>query len=109
MIVHISAHSFMGMGLETAGYRSWQTYKEEKNVERFKAWFGAKPISCEKIWSDLQTTTINEARIEKNANPLHLLLALHFLKAYPTENKLTAIFNMNSERTRHLIPARLSS
>jgi hypothetical protein len=85
MIVHISAHSFMGMGLvEIAGYRSWQSYKQKKNVECFKAWFGAKPISCKKIWSDLQTTTTNEACIKKNANPIHLFLALHLLKAYPT-------------------------
>ena len=100
VVISISAIACMGMGLELAGYKRWQSYKEGKNVEHFKAWFGAKPISCEKIWVDLQTTTNEEARIKKSANPLHLLLALHFLKAYPTEKKFAAIFSMSEVTVR---------
>ena len=44
-------------------------------------------------------TTIEEAHIEKNANPMHLLLDLHFLKVYPTDKKLTGIFPFKSKNT----------
>ena len=54
-------------------------------------------VFCEKIWFDLQNSV--ECCIGSDANPLHFLLALCFLKGYPSaETELAGTFAM-SEKT----------
>jgi hypothetical protein len=49
---------------------------------------------------DLQTITDKEGRIEGDENPVFLLLALRFLRAYPTEIELSATFQMTQKTVR---------
>jgi hypothetical protein len=42
---------------------------------------------------DLQSTTDEECCIKGDTNPVHLLLALRYLKGYPTEGHVAAISN----------------
>jgi len=92
MILRIRDSEFMALGLEWAGFVRWKKHKYETNLEHFKGWYGASPKSCETIWVDLQTTIEEEFRIDRDANPLHLLLTLHFLKGYQTEWQLAGLF-----------------
>ena len=54
-------------------------------MERFKSFYGSKPIVCAQIWEDLQTTDIVEARIEAKSQKDvdYFLMAHHFLTCYP--------------------------
>lgn len=100
MVVRVTAHEFMELGLELAGYKRWKRYKEKANIQRFKSHFGPLPKSCENIWIDLQTTTDAACRIESDADPKHLLLGLRFLWKYQTEDDLGAFFQMTSKTVR---------
>jgi hypothetical protein len=100
MVVCISASEFMALGLELAGYKKWQSYKEKNNIERFKAHYGALPKSCENIWIDLQMATDDECCIKSDASPRLLLLGLRFLWVYPTENQLCTMFDMSEKTVR---------
>jgi hypothetical protein len=103
MIVRIRDSDFMSLGLEWAGFMRWKNHKHETNLEHFKGWYGASPKSCERIWFDLQTTIEEEFRINSDANPLHLLLTLHFLKSYQTELILSPTFSMTEKTVRKWI------
>jgi hypothetical protein len=103
MVVRIRDSDFMSLGLEWAEFMRWKNHKHETNLEHFKGWYGASPKSCERIWFDLQTTIEEEFRINSDANPLHLLLTLHFLKSYQTELILAPTFFMTEKTARKWI------
>ena len=81
----------MARGLELAGFdeRRQESVRYDENLERFKSYYGSKPIVYAHIWEDLQTTDIAEARIEaKNQKDLdHFFMALCFLTVYKTEKQ----------------------
>jgi hypothetical protein len=94
----ISGVEFMTLGLDIAGFRHWMRCIGA--TTRFNGWYGTEPTTCEAIWVDLQTTTDDDGRIENNANPVGLLLALRFLKAHPTEKELSGAFKMTDKTVR---------
>ena len=97
MAILITDQQFMILGLESAGFSGWERTSNARNVERFRCWYGPRPKCCEKIWFDLQNSV--ECCIGIDANPLHFLLALRFLKGYPSaETELAGTFAM-SEKT----------
>mmetsp|Transcript_49 Transcript_49/g.73 ORF Transcript_49/g.73 Transcript_49/m.73 type:complete len:339 (+) Transcript_49:84-1100(+) len=68
----------------------------ETNDARFKAHYGVFPSVCCCLWKDLQTTSVEEARIEpKDINLKHFFMALHTLRKYPTEYEREAIFDIS--------------
>ena len=95
MVVFLTADEFMRMGLERVGfnYRVQQKVLRTTNLTRFKAHYGSNPVVYAQIWEDLQTTTIPEARIPtKLTDPDCFLMAIKFLKCYPTEQDLSGTF-----------------
>lgn len=63
-------------------------WKLETSKEKFRNHFGANPHVIARIWEDLQTTDIQEARLgvgTKFRSVDNFLIALHFLKRYNTE------------------------
>ena len=56
--------------------------------------YGTTPLSCEKLCQDLSV----ECQLRK-ANPQLFLLALVFLWAYETEERLTPRYGMTSPKT----------
>ena len=92
---------FMKLGLETAGFSKWETYLEHTNVHRFRGWYGCSPKVCAKAWTMILQNDDDEFAIaEGSANPIHLLLALHFLNAYSTELELAGLFKMSEKAVR---------
>ena len=100
MVVSITEEKFMALGLDIAGFKNWEICKEKTNMERFQGWYEAKTKTCAAIWADLQMTTDEVGRIESDANPVHLLLALRFLRAYPSELELSGSFQMSEKTVR---------
>jgi hypothetical protein len=75
-------------GLALAGFvlRGQKAEMSDTNVKRFKSLYGSQPIVVLKVWLDLMTTNIAEARVDGNDADIKIFfLSLHFLRCYPTE------------------------
>jgi hypothetical protein len=94
----VTADEFMVLGLKFAGHPRVKSLLT--NLRRFKGWYGASPETCAQIFSDLKTTDINEARIKDNEDPSRFLMAMHFLRAYRTEEQTAGTFRMNEKTAR---------
>ena len=99
VLLKFSAEEFLILGLKLAGHDPQRTARTcyNTNLERFVSCYFASPIVCEKIFEDLQTTTIEGAKAT-DPKPRKLLLALYFLKKYPGKCGLEA-FNDSTEKT----------
>jgi len=86
MILHYTTDQVLTIGLKLIGVskRRMQRQKRETNFEDFRAHYGTDPDICAKIWDDLQTTNIPNAKIKATlypgANLKNFLRACHFLR-----------------------------
>jgi DDE superfamily endonuclease len=72
---------------------------DEKSVRRFVAHFGSKPLACAHLWEALQFTDNEDALVVPGGKSVkHFLIALHWLRRYPTETEQEALFGL-SDRT----------
>ena len=81
----LSANDFLELGLVHVGFDKRRCAATD--YRRFRAHFGANPASCSATFSDLQTTLIEEARINK-PNPVCFLMALNWFTTYHLEEEL---------------------
>lgn len=88
MATAFTAHDFMKLGLETAGYDRWETYEESTKHEFFVEAYGATPHTCADMWSDLQILE----ELDKKSKPKYLLMALHSLFTNATERGVARFF-----------------
>jgi hypothetical protein len=95
----VSEIEFMGLGMSLAAPPKWRNRSDERNVETFVTYYGACPSVCESIWSDLRTAADPSLRVGEKDFPLHLLLGLRYLKAYPKDDELCGFFRINSQET----------
>ena len=105
-VVVFAPSEFMDVGLRLVNYttRRIKRAKTKRNIERFIGHFGASPATVAKIWEDLQTTSIDEARVPPSMlNMDHYLMALHHLKRYPTDLEREAIFDVDGMRGRQRV------
>jgi hypothetical protein len=99
LLVRFSTKEFLFLGLELAGFSGYTIRRNEKkmNLERFKDSFYASPQTAEDIFADIQGEDLGENRVAK-PNPIYLLLALFYLKKYPTKHALAAFLD-STEKT----------
>ena len=77
----------------------WEDYQLERvcretRVTRYRGHFGANPGVCAQLWEDLQTTTLEDARVDPSRwciKQFHV--ALHFLYRYPAELERETTWN----------------
>ena len=83
----LSAVAILRKGLEYAGFsRRRQDVDLSTNEERFRGFYGCNPIVYAVLLHDLQTTEIDEARIDLDEEGLKpFFVAIHWLYSYPTE------------------------
>ncbi|CAB9530689.1 unknown protein [Seminavis robusta] len=97
----VTAKQFMALGLKAAGYPRWHAYKEERNIERFQAYYGAVPAAFAAIWKDLLETENENYKLsaEEAKHPINLLIAIRWTWKYETERELCLRFGIKSEKT----------
>lgn len=89
----LTPEEVMMKGLVLLGWNAERLKKrksEETNVSQYSGWYGVDPCVIAQLLEDLQTTSIENARIDNiNLDKLHW--AVHFLYRYPreTENEST--------------------
>ena len=105
-MVHLLTADFvLSRGLLLAGYdkrrRDLNKISRKTAVRRFKSFYGSVPIVYAQIYEDLQTTDIEDAHVEpKDLKFDYLMLAMYFLKTYPTEEQMAATFNIDEGTAR---------
>jgi prolyl oligopeptidase PreP (S9A serine peptidase family) len=86
-------------GLRLVGYKRSRIKRaaDPTNIERFLSHFGVSPAVCCTIYENLQRTAVIQARIENGSDTTlkWFLMALHFLRRYPTEDEREAIFDVS--------------
>jgi len=93
----LNPDEFLELGLEMLGYDRSRRSKSSKkrNVDRFTSQYGSAHVVVAKLWQDLLTTDDQNARVDPNkADACNFLVALYFLRKYPTEDDLEATFQM---------------
>lgn len=94
---------FLEHGLKLVGFskKRIKRAKPKRNNTRFKGFFGVKPYVAAKVWEDIQTTDIPEAKVnEDQLDRDHFLMALHHLKRYPTELEREPLFDIDPSEGR---------
>ena len=99
MVVSILTGSdFMKLVLDIAGFKCWRSYKERRISSVSSVGLQPTPSLLRHFGLIFRHRSTDEGgRIESDANPSFLLLALRFLKAYPTETVLSATFQMTEK------------
>ncbi|CAB9527100.1 hypothetical protein SEMRO_1942_G306740.1 [Seminavis robusta] len=90
-----NARQFLAFGMDILGVERWEFLKETSVIERFTNAYGAKPITCEQMWTDL----ISMGEVNKKSKPMHLFIALRFLYKNDTELDLMSFFKIGSDNT----------
>lgn len=94
----VDAEEMMYLGLQIARYTLVQIQRvsDKTNLQNYKDHFGASPCVCCVVYSDLQLTDIEEAKLRGNqTNLVWFLKALYFLRCYPKESRLASILNLS--------------
>ena len=97
----VTADEMLQKGLQLGGYDLFRQEKVQrsKNLAHFRALYGSNPVVYAQILEDLQTTQIEEARVDAEMVCVDsFLMAMHFLMHYPTEDQLSGLFKI-CERT----------
>ena len=92
-LVHFASEEFMVVGLQLCGF-SQQTIGRNcynTNLERFKDSYYVTPTVCSLVFQDIQRDDIPN-KIYK-PNPKYLLLALRYLKKYPTKHEMAGFLD----------------
>ena len=88
-----------GLDLVNFGPDRQRNVRYEKNLTRFKEFFGAAPLVYSIIWHDLQTHSIVNVE-EENTKIEDLLVAIYFLKVYPKESQAEGCVNLSDNTIR---------
>ena len=99
----LTADEIMERGLELMGYDQHRQLKVKRarNIELFRRSYGSNPVVSAAILQDLQTTEVEEARIDSQKFNLdHFLMALNWLTKYPTEDDRSGRFKFCVGRHR---------
>jgi DDE superfamily endonuclease len=91
---------FFGYGLERAGH-SWNKTSLEGatklDFHRFRSFYGIGPKACKNVFEE-----IKEKRLVKNPKIDHFLVALSWMKQYPTESNHAGHWRLTENTSRNI-------
>ena len=93
VLLHFSKEEFLLLGLQLCGFsdRTINRNSDTTNGDRFRDSYYVTPSVCEILFGDIQRED-NPSRITK-PNPKYLLLALRYLKKYPTKHEMAGFID----------------
>jgi hypothetical protein len=99
MVFRLTTEQFLELGLETiVGFDHSRTCQPTV-LRRWHAYYGASPETCAQLFYDLQTTQVQDARVER-PDPYEFLIAFYWLKGNETDEKLAGQFKMDEKTAR---------
>ena len=104
VLLELTAEEFLHFGLELVGFSEARQQKvcKNTNLKCFRSSFGISPKSCCCILLDFQTTQIVAACIAK-PKIRYMMMAIYWLRHYPTEVPLSGTFKMDEKTIREHI------
>lgn len=107
ILVPRSPDEMFVQGLMVVGFdiERQESVRLKKNLQRFSTHFKCKPIVLAQLWEDLQTTSVDEARIEptQQKDVDYYLMAIHFLACYPKENEAEGQLKVSDRTWRYWV------
>jgi len=104
VLIHIPADRFLVLSLELMGFEGSvdePIVRTKKMFDRFMGCFGTTPEAASAIFSDLQTTTIDEARVASTVIKFkYFVMTLNWMKSYKVENELAGLFKVHEDTVR---------
>lgn len=91
----------MEHGLRLIGHRILANNRE--NLANFRQAYGASPQTAAAIWIDLRDCSDDEVSLEPTAKLDHLFWTFHFLRVYPKQRNMTAVFGSCSKTMMYWI------
>lgn len=102
-VMHVATSaSILRFGLELMGI-DHERHKAKSNLRDFRSHYGMNPVIYAHIWYDMQTTNVQEARIDTSQEGVCLknfLFALYYLRTYPTEDQLAPRWGLSVKTAR---------
>ena len=101
MVQEVEPTLMLRLGLNFLGFNPARTEKHaaKTNKNHFERAFGANAEACCTIFHDLQVLDIGSAAIPKPKLD-HFLLALHWLRRYPTEEANSGMSGLHEDTLR---------
>jgi hypothetical protein len=95
MVLQPSADNFLQLGLQLAGFNQGcrQSTCADTNRHRFTSNFEVSPKTCMEIFLHFQTTHIDAAHVNK-PKPVYMMMAIHWLSTYKTEEQIAGNFKV---------------
>jgi hypothetical protein len=90
-ITIVSEKQMLQLGLETCGFV--RTTNETSDESRFQDLFGACPGAAVKLFKDLQTEDLGDAKIKK-INLKNFFMTLYYARGYGIETRVMTVFNI---------------
>lgn len=103
IVLKVTEDKFTFYGLQLAGYTEKEIgrMKEKGKRENFVVHFGSRPHVLTKMWDDLKQTQNEDAKIDEAwDDPVKFLMAHYFLKNYPRDRQMPAIFHFSRKVIR---------
>jgi len=99
----LTPHEILVAGLKALKYskRRINRCKDSTNQGRLRNAHGLNSVALAQLWEDLQTTSIEEARLDPNQRDLLMFfISLNFLKKYRTEKDQDEHWQISDRKTR---------
>lgn len=91
----------LAVGLNCIGFGPERTQRhcDKTKLDHFQGAYGVDPDTCSLIFREIQVRGIGDKAIDKPKLP-HFLMTLHWLKRYPVEQQMSAIFGYHEDTVR---------
>lgn len=101
VFIRLNEAQFLALGLELVGFKRSRQQKtcEKTNYSRFRASFSCGPKACSKMFRDIQTTNIADARINEPDSHF-FLVAVNWLATYKKETEMAGFFDTDEKTLR---------
>jgi hypothetical protein len=96
-VVAVKEMQYKGLRLRGYTKNKIKDANDDTNRDRFQSHYGISPWVCCTLYEDLQRTSLENAKIVNGNNTTlkWYLIALHFLRKYPTEDEREATFDVS--------------
>lgn len=100
MLIHfrVSPKEFLLIAKDICGYSQKMHPKVDRLSEKFKTVFGISAETCAEVFTRIELLVRRPQYKPCTLQPIHLLWALHFMRAYPKLEMLCATFKVGCHK-----------
>lgn len=101
MPLTIPPNIMLSKGLALIGYACQHGNVSDKTwVYRFRGFYGSDPVVYSKLFEDLKEKSLSECNRQDQLSIDYFLMTIYFLRCYPTELHISALFKVSEKTAR---------